>query len=186
MRRPVLAICTLLLVTAGAAAAEPQARGFYVGGMAGVTTFDDDGVFSGLGFDDSGTGYGIFGGYKFFKYLAVEARLSSLGSYEVGSGALSEDLDATAISAHVVGIIPFGTSGWELFGQLGVGSLNINTNCCDDHNTVASGGIGVRFYPNPHLGISVQTDAYVFEADDFGSTRDIGVGATQLGVHYLF
>jgi Outer membrane protein beta-barrel domain len=183
MKKKLLTVCALLLASAGALAAEPDHRGFYVGAMAGVTKLDDDGLFAGLSFDDSGTGYGIFGGYKFFRYLAVEARLSNLGSYRV----VSQDFDVTAISAHVIGIIPFGASGWELFGQLGIGRANVNTDCCgDEDQTVASGGIGVRFYPTPHLGISLQTDAYVYEENDFYDTYDVGVAATELAVHYLF
>jgi Outer membrane protein beta-barrel domain len=152
-------------------AAEPNTPGFYVGAMAGVTEFDDDGLFGGARYDDSDSGYAIFGGYKILKYLAVEVRLSDLG------------FDTTGVSGHVVGIIPFGKSGWEIFGQLGIGSVDIED---WDTKTVGSAGIGVRYYPTVHLGLSVQTDAYVFEEDDFGSSHDPSYGATQFGVHYLF
>lgn len=170
-------------------AAEQEPRGFYVGAMAGVTTFDDDGMFNGLKLDDSGVGYAVFGGYKFLRYLAVEARISGLGGYSVKDPNLgqSEDFDASAISAHVVGIVPFGKSGWELFGQLGLGSAQIDTDCCgDDSQTVGSAGLGVRYYPTPHLGISLQTDAYAYEEDAGFGTYDVGVVATQLGFQYLF
>lgn len=183
--------CSLLIFASGSAqAAEQQASGFYAGGMAGVTNFDDDGLFNGYNFDDSGVGYAAFGGYKFFRYLAVEARLSYLGGYSVKDPYFGqkEDFDATAISAHVVGIIPFGKSGWEMFGQLGIGSMKLDADCCgDDNQTVGSAGLGVRFYPNPHLGISLQTDAYAFEEDAYyGGTYDIGIVATQLGIQYIF
>ncbi len=184
MVRSILVPVALLFAGASAVAAEPEPRGFYVGGMVGTTTLDDDGLFAGLNFDDSDTGFGFFGGYKILKYLAVEARLSSLGSYSVES----ENLDLTGISAHVIGIIPFGNSGWELFGQLGIGSVNIESDCCgDDDSSVGSAGIGVRFYATPNMGISLQMDAYAYEEDDFfGSTYDVGVVATQIGFHYLF
>ncbi len=179
-----------LLSTSGSAiAAEQQARGFYVGGMAGVTNFDDDGLFNGYKFDDSGVGYAAFGGYKFFRYLSVEGRISYLGSYSITDPFFGqkEDFDATALSAHVVGIIPFGKSGWEMFGQLGIGSLKLDADCCgDDNQTVGSAGLGVRFYPSPHLGISLQTDAYAFEEDAYYGTYDIGIVATQLGIQYIF
>lgn len=179
-----------LLSTSGSAiAAEQQARGFYVGGMAGVTNFDDDGLFNGYKFDDSGVGYAAFAGYKFFRYLSVEGRISYLGSYSIKDPFFGqkEDFDATALSAHVVGIIPFGKSGWEMFGQLGIGSLKLDADCCgDDNQTVGSAGLGVRFYPSPHLGISLQTDAYAFEEDAYYGTYDIGIVATQLGIQYIF
>lgn len=177
----------LLFASATAVAAEPPARGFYFGANAGVTSFEDDGVFSGTNFDDSDTAYGIYGGYKILKYLAVEARISSQGSYDVSLGYAHESLDATVYSAHVVGIIPFGKSGWELFGQLGIGSLNLDSrNFGDDNTTVGSAGIGVRYYATPHLGLAIETDAYAWEEDGFGSNRDLGIAATQLAVHYIF
>ena len=83
---------------------------------------------------------------------------------------------------HAVGIIPFGKSGWEMFGQLGIGSAQVDTDCCgDDNQTVGSAGIGVRFFPTPHLGISLQTDAYAYEEDAYYGNYDLGIAATQLG-----
>jgi len=167
-------------------AAEPPARGFYLGGSVGVATFDDDGMFAGLQFDDTDTSYGVYGGYKILKYLAVEARFSNQGSYGFGGGGPPENIDATAYSAHVVGIVPFGTSGWELFGQLGIGNVKLDSRCCgSDDSSAGSAGMGVRFYPTPHLGIAIQTDAYAWEESANG-TRDVGIAATQLTVHYLF
>ena len=187
MSKKILLATALLCLSSSAIAVEPVARGFYIGGSAGVTELDDDGLFSGLSFDDSDTAYGIFGGYKILKYLAVEGRYTNLGTYSVSDGFDTVKLEGTALSAHVVGIIPFGSSGWELFGQLGLGRLNIDTNCCgDDDETVGSAGIGVRFYPTAHLGLSLQIDAYAWEEDDGFETADLAIGATQLGIHYLF
>lgn len=164
------AVTAALLCTAVTTlAAEPGARGFYVGAMGGTTEFDDDGICGDWGVDcnESDSGYGVFAGYKFLKYFAVEARYSDFGMF-----------DATALSAHAVGIIPFGASGWEVFGQIGLGTL-------DDFETetVGSAGLGVRFYPTPNLGFSLQTDAYVWEEDE---DYYPGYGATQLAIHYLF
>lgn len=184
-----LVAVTLLLAAGSALGAEQEAHGFYAGGSVGDATFDDDGLFNGYKFDDSGVAYAAFAGYKFFRYLAVEGRLSSLGSYSIKDPYFGqkESFDATAISAHVVGIIPFGRSGWEMFGQLGIGSMKFDADCCgDDNQTVGSAGLGVRFYPTSRLGISLQTDAYAYEEDAGYGTYDIGVVATQLGIQYIF
>lgn len=166
----------ILMATAGlsalgcssiASAAEQEASGFYVGAAGGISEFDDDGWFQGLNYDDSDSSYGVYAGYKFFKYFAVEARYVDLG------------FDASVFSGHAVGIIPFGTSGWELFGQLGAGSVDLGS---FDSKSVGSAGLGVRFYPTSHLGISIQTDAYVFEEHNYNPS----FGATQLAVHYQF
>ena len=184
-----LSVCLLLYASGGAMAAEQEARGFYAGGLVGATSFEDDGLFNGYNFDDSDVGYAVFGGYKFFRYLAVEARLSYLGSYSVNDPytGQKDDFDASAISAHVIGIIPFGKSGWELFGQLGIGSVKLDANCCgSDNQTMGSAGLGVRFYPTPHLGISLQTDAFAYEEDTYYKSYDLGIVETQLGVQYIF
>ncbi len=183
MKKPVMALLVLLLASASAAAAKQEARGFYIGGIAGAATAEDDGLFSGYNFDDTGTSYGIAGGYKFFRYLAVEGRLLNLGRYRVEG----TDLDVAGLSAHVVGIIPFGQSGWELFGQLGVGGVGLDCDGCDtDTGTAGSAGIGLRFYPTPHLGISLQADAYAWREEGYYDTYNVGVSTAQLGVHYLF
>lgn len=187
--RSALIACAILYVSGSAIAAEQLPRGFYAGGLVGATAFEDDGLFNGYKFDDSGVGYAVFGGYKFFRYLAVEARLSSLGSYSVEDPytGQNDDFDTSAISAHVVGIIPFGKSGWELFGQLGIGSVKFDADCCgDDNQTMGSAGLGVRFYPSPHLGISLQTDAFAYEEDTYYKSYDLGIVETQLGIQYIF
>jgi hypothetical protein len=162
-----LVTTTLLAASTSAVAAEPDRRGIYVGAMGGATEFDDDGLFQGFSYDDSDSGYGVYGGYKFLKYLAVEARVFDVG------------FDSKGYSGHVVGIVPFGTSGWEIFGQLGIGRIDVFE---VQDETVGSAGLGVRFYPTPSLGISVQTDAYVFEEFDYNPS----FGATQLAIHWLF
>ena len=183
MKRSLAAFLFLLALGANAAAAQSDARGFYAGVVAGTSTLEDDGIFAGLNFDDSGTGYGLVGGYKIFRYLAVEGRLLNLGSYSVEG----VNLDVTGYSAHAVGILPLGRGGWELFGQLGIGGVRFDSDCCGGGtNTAGSAGLGVRFYPTAHLGISLQVDAYAWQEEDFYDTYNVGVRTAQLGVHYLF
>lgn len=187
MRNLFPALCAGLLLSATVAAEAPDSSGFYVGGMAGITEIDDDGVLDSFDFDDTDTAVTLFGGYKFFRHLAVEGRIADLGSYSVASPFGSAELDVTAVSAHVIGIIPFGSSGWELFGQLGLARLDGEVNGESGDETAGSAGIGVRFYPTPHLGLSLQTDAFAWEEDNgFGNDADFSVVATQFGVHYLF
>ena len=194
MRKLLLSGLCLFCFSVSATAAEPLSRGFYVGGMGGVTEFDDDGLFDRQNFDDNSTSYSLFGGYKILKYLAVEVRLSDLGSYDVSNQFSSGDFDLKAVSTHVIGIIPFGASGWEIFGQLGIGYVNFDTDCCgDDDQAVGSAGVGVRFYPQPHWSISLQTDVYAYEEDDYyyddyyyNNDYTLSVGVTQIGVQYLF
>ena len=185
MKKYLLLAATCCCLSSAGFAAEQKATGFYIGGSAGVTELDDDGAFNGLDFDDTDSAFALFGGYKILKYLAVEARYTDFGDYSVSNGSMSESVDLSSISGHVEGIIPFSTSGWELFGQLGFGRMSIDCDGCSDE-TVGSAGIGVRFYPTANLAISLQTDAYAWEEDDSFDTYDFAVVATQFGIQYIF
>lgn len=99
---------------------------FYVGGGGGqaeanelsFTDFDDGSGISGS-FDDSDSGWKVFGGYKFSKYFALELSYVDLGSVSFdatsdGSGSVFLSGPVTGIvsakgpSASAVGIIPVG------------------------------------------------------------------------------
>jgi opacity protein-like surface antigen len=175
-------LSTVATVAIPANAAEPQERGAYIGAGFGSSLFEDDGAFFGLDFDDSDQSIQVHAGYRFFRHFAVEGRYTDYGTFALQF----VELDARAISAHAVGIIPFGASGWELFGQLGVGSLKVDFLGTDETQTTFAGGIGVRYFPTSTLSLGVQTDVHVWEDDSLGDTYIPGMGATQLVVQLNF
>ncbi len=178
-------LAALLTLSGAAYAAEPPANGPYFGGGVGASVYDDDGAFIGLSFDDTDTSLQLFGGYKFFKHFAVEARYQDFGSFTL-SDIQTVNIDVSALSVHAVGIIPFGTSGWEMFGQLGFGTVSQDAAGFDDDAGAVAGGIGVRWYATQNFALTAQTDVLVWEDDSLGPTLDISVGATQLAVQYIF
>lgn len=183
MLRKILVVAALLATVGTAHAVEPRERGAYVGGGIGTSLFDDGGAFAGFSQDDTDNATMLFAGYKFFKYLAIEGRYTNYGSFEL-SGL---DIDATAVSAHVVGTVPFGSSGWELYGQLGLGNIEFDFGFgADDDQAAAAGGIGVRFSPSPNFSIGIQTDVLVWEDDSLGPDYDMGVGSTVLTARIIF
>ena len=170
-----LLLAVVLLGAFGIANADaPKAKGFYVGGSAGNVVIDDDNALAGFLVDDSDTVLTVFAGYKFFQYLSLEARYSNLGSYDVAI----DELDVKAVSVNVVGMIPFGTSGWELFGQVGLAQMDVNVAASNETATTA--GIGVRWHINQSIAIGAEIDAYVWSDDDLGSQFDLGVATQQL------
>ena len=182
MLRKIVFAGVILFAGASANAAEPLAKGLYAGGSFGASVFDDDGAFFGLDFDDTDTAFQGHLGYKFLKFFAIEGRVTNYGTFDLES----LGLDATAVSLHGVGIVPFGTSGWELFGQLGVGSVKIDVDGTDETETSFAGGIGVRYYATQNLSIGVQTDVHVWEEESLGFSLTPGVGATQFTVQFIF
>ena len=173
----------VILAVSGIAFAEPaKERGAYLGaGLAG-TTFEDDGAFAGLDFDDSDSGLAIFGGYKFLKHFAVEARYNDFGTFTLeGLG-----VDVSSLSVHAVGIIPFGDSGWELFGQLGLGTVEFELDGVSEDESVGSAGLGVRFSWPGNFAVAAQLDAYAYEDTSLGASYDVGVTSTMISFQYIF
>lgn len=164
-------------------AAEPMERGGFIAAGGGRSLFDDDGAFGGFAFDDTDTLLHISGGYKFFKYFAVEGQYNNYGSFTVAGNSI----DASAVSVHAVGIVPFGTSGWEIFGQMGLGSINFDLGGLgDDDQTALAGGFGARFHPAPNFSLGIRTDVLVWEDDSLATTYDMGLGGTVLSLQFLF
>lgn len=175
----------LLSLSAAAYAAEPPARGAYLGAGYGSSTYDDDGAFRGLFFDDTDNSLQLFGGYKFLKHLAVEGRYQSFGSFTLRD-LQTVDIDVSTLSVHAVGIVPFGTSGWELFGHLGLGVVSQDVGSFDDDVAAIGGGLGVRWYAARNFALAAQTDVFVWEDDSLGPTLDVSAGATQIAFQFIF
>jgi hypothetical protein len=174
----------ILSVFGVANAAEPKAKGPYIGAAAGLSIFDDDGSFGAAFGDDEDTSLQVYGGYKFLKYFAVEARYADFGTF---SDSFNNSVDLSSLSVHAVGIIPFGTSGWELFGQVGYGKIKQEASgFYDEDDNAGSAGIGVRWFINPTFAVAAQIDAYVWQNDDIGDAYDLSVGTNQIGVLFIF
>jgi opacity protein-like surface antigen len=182
MVKKLVLLGVLSIAAVAANAAEPPQRGAYIGGAFGSSVFDDDGAFFGLDFDDRDQSFQGHAGYRFFRHFAIEGRYTDYGTFRLET----IDLDATAVSVHAVGIIPFGSSGWELFGQIGLGSLEVDILGTDETQTTFAGGIGIRYYASPNLSIGVQTDVHVWEDELQGFEYIPGVGASQIAVQLSF
>ncbi len=193
MKFKALMIFIFLFASGVVAAQGVKEKGWYIGGAFGVTEFDDDGLFDGSGVvvDDEDSSIQLYGGYKFLKYFALEGRLIDLGSYTFSdqfNPSISFDLDAAAFTVNAVGILPLGSTLWELFGQLGLGQINLDIAGFDDEDeTIGSAGIGVRVTPTEHFSVALQVDAYAWEDDSFaGQTFDLSIATTQVAFQYNF
>ena len=187
-------IVSILLLASGVVAAQGvKEKGGYIGGAFGVTEFDDDGLFDGSGVvvDDKDSSIQLYGGYKFLKYFALEGRLMDLGSYTFSdqfNPSANITVDTTAVTVNAVGILPLGSTLWELFGQLGFGQINFEaTGLSDFDEFLGSAGIGVRVTPTEHFSIALQVDAYAWEDDSVGGqTFDMSIATTQVAFQYNF
>ena len=170
----------VLLTASGTAVAEPsKEKGFYLVAAGGQSVYDESGTIGNFG-DDTDNSRHFAAGYKFLKYFAVEARFADFGTFDTGFN----NFDVDAQSIHAVGIVPFGPSGWEFFGQIGLGTVDRDfpgVGSIDD--SAMAGGIGFRWYPMPQLAIAVQTDVYVW---DDNNDWESAVGSNQFSFQFIF
>jgi OOP family OmpA-OmpF porin len=149
----------IALAAAGSAWAQqpggiPTAPAWYIGAGAGVSWYDmktqDLNAIpqtANTGFDSTGFGWKVFGGYRFNNYFGIEGSYADLGN---SSGGLKYAVHSWNVAG--VGRIPFGT-GFYLQGKVGaaftrtqstplgqpVGNTNYKT------NVLVGGGFGYDF-----------------------------------------
>lgn len=145
----------------------PTAPAWYIGAGAGVSYYDLDTADRNMipsittsGFDSTGFGWKIFGGYRFNPYFGLEGSYADLGQ---SSGGLKYAVHSWNVAG--VGRIPFGT-GFYLQGKVGAaftrtqsaplgqttGNVNYKT------NVLLGGGFGYDF-PNG-VGLLAEAEWY--------------------------
>ncbi len=186
-------LLVLLLSACMAQAGEVKENGAFMGVSVGDTEWDDDGAFDGLGakFDDEDSGFQVWGGYKFFSWFAVEGKYADLGEFTLSGGGVTLTAEASVLSASAVFILPFGQSGWDIYGQVGLGSIyyDVKSNCCgsdDDTEGVVTAGLGVRWTPVPEMTLSLGADSYAWEEEIGFRDYDTVMTISKLGVQYNF
>jgi OOP family OmpA-OmpF porin len=144
-----LVTAVALLSTASFAA---ENRSFYAGADVGSTKFDN--------LTGRQTSFGGFFGYKFSKYLAVEASYRRLADYEglyYNNTKVDVRFDQTA--ASVIGILPL-SSGFEVFGRFGrnrVESKGTGSNfSLTQSGDGALYGVGVAYIYTPNISVRLE------------------------------
>lgn len=108
-----------LLLTGPVLASDFQ-RGFYVGAGLGQAELELEDADSNADFKGDDTGFRIFGGYRAFRYFAVEAQYADFGDAEDSFLGVPLQGSFEAFSLSAVGVIPLGS--FDLFGKLGFGA----------------------------------------------------------------
>jgi opacity protein-like surface antigen len=182
------ALSTLLLVSGVAGAAAPE-EGWFVGASYGLTEIDDKAFRSAtdvVSTDDKDSSVQLWGGYRLANWVSMEGRYSTLGEYVANEddgtpqGAQSKS-EAEALTVNMKLILPFGSSGFDVYGQLGIGAAkwksdlvltefvseppnNGQTNFrASGNEPVVSYGVGVRWTVIPRLTLQLAVDAYQFK-----------------------
>ena len=117
------------------------------------------------------------------RHFGIEARYTDIGSFSNGF----ETLELSSISAHLVGYIPFGRSGWELSGQIGYAQVNQEvSDYYSEEDTAGSLGVAIRWHVNPSFAIGAQIDAYAWQNDELGPEYDVSSGTYLFSIQFNF
>jgi hypothetical protein len=167
------AVASLLLAPAAYADS-----GFFIGGAYGTLDIDE----TGSSFDEDSAPYKIMAGYIFdmpVVDIAIEAAYNDFGSQEGDVLLVPAEVDATGLSAFVVGGVDFGIFG--LFAKAGVVSwdadLDVGGLSDSDDGTDPAYGVGARL---TFSSIEARLEYEVFDFDD------VDVDMVSLGVIWRF
>jgi len=209
-KRAAAAALTIFSLVSAASAMAAE-RGFYIGASGGQSSADYDVDFDLIlqdvifpvrssSVDKEDTGFAIFGGYRFFRYLAVEAGYLDLGklSYTAtglpnvapGPFTLGIDIETKGATGSVLGSLPL-SDRFELFGRAGFlfadtkisatlasGGFRDSVSESDNIN-YAELGIGAAF--DVHDRLTLRLEYRYFEDLD---NEENSLDYTSLGVVY--
>jgi outer membrane protein with beta-barrel domain len=116
-------IAAFALAASMAAQADTQ-PGFYAGAGLGTTKIGADEL-DNTGFDDSDTGFKIFGGYDFNQNFGVEVSYFDLGEGSIEDAGDSASIGVSGLSASAVGRLPL-SDMFSLYGKLGFASYDVD------------------------------------------------------------
>jgi OOP family OmpA-OmpF porin len=118
MLKRAIALPILVLATLPAWANEERGPTFGLG--AAYTNYDlNPGGAFGLRGSDHSIGWEAFGGYRFSRYIAVEASYLDGGHVDLSLLGADVRLSGKAYGASAVGSLPIGDSGFAVFGRAG-------------------------------------------------------------------
>lgn len=181
MKKTLLAAAaTALLLPAASFAAEP---GFYFGGKIGASSSGQN------AFDDADTSYGLYGGYRFNQFFALEGEFTDFGNIEVDLSDLDFNNTRTqprSWGMRAVGFMPINPN-FDLMANIGHHSFDLNPRDDQGFRQVIGRssssdwtyGLGAQF--NFANSLSLRTNYQRYEFREAGRSDEI-----SLGLHYRF
>lgn len=168
MRRITVTLGLLALAVMIAAGSPAHARA-YVGASFIQTDSEFDVALDNFDPDDSG--YKIFGGFNFIRFVGVEASYRDLGTFQESGMTSSVDADIEAFDVSARGMLPLGLV--TLFARAGYanisfdGTLDVGGSVTDfnEDDWELFYGVGIEFGIGSHFGIRAEWETYDVDDD---------------------
>jgi len=181
MKKSILALAAVASMFASSAFAQ-----VYIGGAAGQghTNLDCTGASS---CSNSGTGYKVFGGYRFANNFAGEVSYFDFGKASASGGGASLNLRSTAFGLGGAFLVDF-TPQWNGAVRLGLASVKMKgdatllgaSGSTSETSTQAYVGFGVGYAVTKSLSITGTIDLSRAKiVGETGNVRLLSVGLTQ-------
>jgi len=197
MKNQILSLAALVAMTALPLAAADT--GFLVGAGIGRSSIDiktfypdigNQGENLGPGYQDQhNSAWKVYGGYRFFDFLAVEASWISLGSPQAWETTVHEDPERAEVSvegydAFVVGILPVGKS-FDIFAKAGFIAWDTEITSVQNQEIIfsesksgsdAAYGLGLGWWVGTN--ITLRLEGEVFTIGDYDDVTLVSVGVS--------
>jgi OmpA-OmpF porin, OOP family len=195
-RQFILSAALVSAMGCAAVTAHAQKTGFYAGGAAGRLDYNIDSAdlnANGARItsnDDKDTGWKVFGGYQFNKYIGAEASYTGLGKFSAKGTANGLPFSASArtdgYALALMGTLPLNDK-LAFFGKVGgirskskATASVANVKLTDSgHNNGSLVGAGIKYSFNPQFALRL-------EAERFGLGDGDHVYFYSLGAQYTF
>jgi OOP family OmpA-OmpF porin len=186
------ALVAPLLLIASAAYADDPPIGFYLGAGVGTATLELEDSSSVADFEGDDTGLKVAAGYRFLKWVAVEAAYEDYGQPEDEVLGLQLRGEFNSFSVSALGLLPLGN--FDLFARGGIarwdGSLTATPFGVEvsEDNTDPLFGFGAQ-YRTGQLAIRLEYEALLLGFDDDQDDEADGddwVDLLSLGVTWTF
>lgn len=175
----------ILALAASGSASAAEKTGFYAGVGLGQASLELD---SGVNFDNDDTGFKLFGGYAFNKFIAVEAAYLDGGAPDqaLGGGQRLE-IELTGINVSAVGTLPI-TEAFSAFGRLGFTSFDVDAS---NGNATASGGdeefaYGIGALYNINDAFTLRAEYEAIDISEIVDNSNVGADSTFLSLSGIY
>jgi len=153
---------------------------WYAGAGVGESDFDIP------GFNDSATGYKVFGGYQFNDNFAAEVGYLDSGDAKETAGAASLEVDATGVTASIVGSLPLGDM-FSVYGRLGAIFWDAEVEFDDGAGTITEASdSGEDLYYGVGGAMNLGASAALRLEYEVADISDLEVSMISLSVLYKF